>query len=241
VDPAQDPLPLSASTLSLSGLAQGTYNVTAVYSGDTNFSTLSLALPTFIVTVPVDEITSSPATLTITPGTPVTATLTLKPLVSFASTKLLMECVAATLPPYSECTFDNPIPAVGENSADTTAPTTVVVTISSNVPVNGGTAASATRVPAWALAGLFGLGLMGIFAGRKRVNRYLSVLGFAVMISGGIAFVSSCTNSGYSTPLSAPKVTTPSGTYNVQIITTDPSGLQNSLTAPVFVLPTTVN
>ena len=240
VDPSQDPLPLSAATLSLSGLAQGTYNVTAVYSGDTNFSSISYALPTFIVTVPRDEITSSPASLTITPGTPVTATLSLKPLVSFASTKVLMECVTATLPPYSECTFDNPIPAVGQ-APNTQAATTVVVTISSNVPVNGGTTSSAARMQPWALAGFFGLGLMGIFVGRRRVNRYLSVFGFAVLLSGGFMGLTSCTNAGYSTPLPAPKVTTPAGTYNVQIITTDSTGLQNSLASPVFVLPTTVN
>jgi hypothetical protein len=240
VDPAQDPLALSASTLSLSGLAPGTYNVTAVYSGDTNFSSVTYALPTFIVTAPRDEITSNPASLTITPGTPVTATLTLKPLVSFASSQVSMQCVAATLPPYSECTFDNPIPAVGQNT-DPTAPTTVVVTISSNVPVNGGTSASAARTPPWTLAGLFGLGLMGILAGRRRVSRYLTILGFALLLSGGFMGLTSCTNAGYSTPLPAPKVVTPAGTYNVQIITTDSTGLQNSLASPVFVLPTTVN
>lgn len=241
VDPSQDPLPLSASTLSLSGLAPGTYHITAVYSGDTNFSSVSYALPTFIVTKPVDEITSNPASLTITPGTPATATLSIKPLVSFASPEVLMQCVAATLPPYSECTFDNPIPSVGHVTGDPTAPSTVVVTISSNVPVNGGAISSVTRTPPWTLAGLFGLGLMGIFAGRRRVNRYLTIFGVALLLSGGFMGVTSCTNAGYSTPLPAPKVTTPPGTFNVQIITTDTSGVQNSLSSPVFVLPTTVN
>jgi hypothetical protein len=240
VDPSQDPLPLSAQTLSLSGLAVGTYNVTAVYSGDTNFSTVSYALPTFIVTLPRDMITSTPASLTITPGTPVTATLSIKPLVSFSASKVLMQCVAATLPPYSECTFDNPIPAVGQNS-DPTSPSSVVVTISSNVPVNGGTSSSVARTSSWTLAGIFGLGLMGIFVGRRKLNRYLTILGFAVLMSGGLMGITSCTNSGYSTPLPAPVVTTPAGTYNVQIITTDSTGLQNSLASPVFVLPVTVN
>jgi hypothetical protein len=116
-----------------------------------------------------------------------------------------------------------------------------VVTISSNVPVNGGAISSVTRTPPWTLAGLFVLGLMGIFAGRRRVNRYLTIFGVALLLSGGFMGVTSCTNAGYSTPLPAPKVTTPPGTYNVQIITTDTSGVQNSLSSPVFVLPTTVN
>jgi hypothetical protein len=61
------------------------------------------------------------------------------------------------------------------------------------------------------------------------------------MLSGVFMSITSCTNAGYSTPPPAPKVTTPPGTYNVQIITYDPQGLQqNSLTTPVFTLPVTV-
>jgi disulfide bond formation protein DsbB len=91
------------------------------------------------------------------------------------------------------------------------------------------------------MACLFGLGMLGLIAGRKRANRYLSMVCLAVMLSGAFIGITACTNSGYSTPPPAPKVTTPAGTYQVQIVTVNPqTGLQNSLTTPLFVLTTTV-
>jgi hypothetical protein len=53
--------------------------------------------------------------------------------------------------------------------------------------------------------------------------------------------VSACTNAGYSTPPPAPKVSTPGGTYNVQIISySQKTQAQTSLTNPLFTLPVTV-
>jgi Bacterial Ig-like domain (group 3) len=231
-------IPLSGqgqASFSTNNLPIGTYNLTALYSGDVNYAQQAIALPAFQVIVPSVEITSSPTTATITPGTPTQATLTLMPLVGFSSDGVFVECVTATLPPYSECTFNNPEVSVSGG------PSTIVVTISTNVPVNGGTTASIARQAPWSLAGLFGLGLLGLIAGRKRMNRYLAMLCLACMFSGLFVGITACTNAGYSTPPPAPKVTTPTGTYNVQIITYNPANQQqNSLSSPAFVLPTTV-
>jgi hypothetical protein len=61
------------------------------------------------------------------------------------------------------------------------------------------------------------------------------------MLGGALMGLSACTNAGYSTPPPAPKVTTPPGTYQVQIITVNPqTGQQNSLTSPQFILTATV-
>jgi len=61
------------------------------------------------------------------------------------------------------------------------------------------------------------------------------------MLSGAFLSLTACTNAGYSTPPPAPKVATPAGSYNVQIITFNPAtGQQNSLSTPLFTLPTTV-
>ena len=118
---------------------------------------------------------------------------------------------------------------------------TIVVTISTDVAVNGGTTSSVVKQSPWALAGLFGLGLAGLIAGRKRLYRFMAVICVAMMLSGLLMGISACTNAGYSTSPPAPKVTTPAGTYNVQIITYDPGSLkQNSLTTPMFTLPLTV-
>ena len=169
-------------------------------------------------------------------------TLNLEPLVGF-NQDVNVECVAASLPQYAECTFDNPEIGVGHdaNGNPITTGATIVVTISTNVPVNGGTASVARRAP-WSLAGIFGLGLLGLIAGRKRVNRFITVVCVGLILTGAFMGITACTNAGYSTPPPAPKVTTPAGTYNVQIITVNPqTGLQNSLTTPTFILPVTVN
>jgi len=85
------------------------------------------------------------------------------------------------------------------------------------------------------------MGLLGLIAGRKRLNRYLMLVCLVAVLSSVFLGITSCSNANYSTPPPAPKVTTPSGSYSVQIITYDPHALkQNSLTAPVFALPVSV-
>jgi hypothetical protein len=162
---------------------------------------------------------------------------------SDAPIKLAATNPATTLPQYSECTFNYANPSTGTEAvgASGAVPTTIVMTISTDVAVNGGTTASVTKQSPWALAGLFGLGLVGLIAGRKKLYRSMAVICIAMMLSGLFMGLTACTNAGYSTPPPAPKVTTPNGTYNVQIITYDPEALiQNSLTSPVFTLPVTV-
>jgi hypothetical protein len=245
VDAAQPTLSLDGNgnaTFSTANLPLGVYNISAVYSGDVNYASVTYAVPAFQVIAGSVQITSSPSTLTLTAGVSGKTTLSLKPLVGF-SQDVGLQCVTATLPQYSECTFafdptNNGLVKVGK----TTAPTTIEVTISTNVPVNGATSSYTARPVPWSLAGIFGLGLAGLIAGRKRWNRYLTGVGIAVMLSGMIMSVTACTNAGYSTTPPAPKVTTPAGTYQVQIITVNAvTGIQNSLTTPLFTLPTTVN
>jgi len=242
------------ATFLLQNLGLGVYNLSAAYSGDVNYAPISLAAQTFYVIQPSVQITVSGGT-TITPGTPAQVTLTLMPLVGF-SQSVSLECnssdapiklaatnPASTLPQYSECTFNYANPSTGTEAvgASGAVPSTIVMTISTNVAVNGGTAASIARQSPWALAGLFGLGLVGLIAGRKRFYRSMAVICVAMMLSGLFMGITACTNAGYSTPPPAPKVKTPSGTYNVQIITYDPQALiQNSLTTPMFTLPVSV-
>lgn len=242
------------ATFLLQNLGLGVYNMSAAYSGDVNYAPQSIALQPFYEISQSVQITVSGGT-TITPGTPAQVTLTLMPLVGFSG-NVALECnssdapiklastnPATTLPQYSECTFNYANPSTGTEAvgASGAVPTTVVMTISTNVAVNGGTSASIARQSPWALAGLFGLGMVGLIAGRKKLYRSMAVICIAMMLSGLFMGITACTNAGYSTPPPAPKVTTPGGTYNVQIITYDPASLvQNSLTTPMFTLPVTV-
>ncbi|MGA7339228.1 MAG: Ig-like domain repeat protein [Terracidiphilus sp.] len=259
-------IPLTAITLSnnqtvqgaefsTQNLVQGVYNLTAVYNGDVNFAVESFSLPQFEVIQPSVQITTS-GTVSVTPGTPAQATLTLMPLVGFSG-DVHLECdspdapvqLAPTTPPtvlpaYTQCTFAYADTVTGTSPVGKSGAvaSTVVVTISTNVPVNGGTTSSIARQAPWSLAGLFGLGLLGVIAGRRKLNRYMALICVAIMISGLFLGMTACTNAGYSTPPPAPKVTTPAGSYSVQIITYNLNSLQqSSLTTPMFTLPITVN
>ncbi|MGB8028118.1 MAG: Ig-like domain repeat protein [Terracidiphilus sp.] len=254
VDGAIAPNGNGVATFLLQNLGLGVYNLSAAYSGDVNYAPISLAVQTFYVINPSVQITVSGGA-TITPGVPTQVTLTLMPLVGFsenvslecnssdAPIKLATTTPATTLPPYSECTFNYANPSTGTEAvgASGAVATTIVITISTDVAVNGGTTASIGRQSPWALAGMFGLGLVGLIAGRKKLYRSMALICVAIMLSGLFMGITACTNAGYSTPPPAPKVATPAGTYNVQIITYDPEALvQNSLTTPMFTLPVSV-
>jgi hypothetical protein len=246
LDSSQDPVRLNGNgqaVFNTDNLTIGTYNLTALYSGDTNFSSVTPATPlTFYVITSSIQITSTPATVSLTAGTPGQATLTLKPLVGFTSITTAVKCVASTMPQYSECTFTTPKDIyIGRNAGDATAPTSIVVTISTNVPVNVTNTSALAKPMRWSLAGVFGLGMLGLLAGRRRCNRYVATVCLTLMLAGGALSITACTNAGYSTPPVAPKVKTPAGTYNVQIVTLDEqTNEQTSLTSPVFTLPVTV-
>ncbi len=256
IDGAIAPNGNGVATFSLQNLGLGVYNLTASYSGDVNYAPENVVVQTFYVIVPSVQITETAGPVSVTPGAPATVTLTLMPLVGF-SENVSLECNSAnapitlpatspatTLPPYSECTFNYANPSTGTEPVGKSGAvaSTIVITLSTNVAVNGGsTTASITRQPPWALAGIFGLGLAGLIAARRKLRRWIVVVCAAAMLSGLLLGVSACTNAGYSTPPPAPNVLTPAGTYNVQIITYDPEALiQNSLTTPMFTLPVSV-
>ena len=268
VDPSQGvngAIPLNGNgiaSFSLQNLPVGMYNLTAVYSGDVNYAKQSSPLPAFQVIIPRVQVTQKTAGIVnITPGTPAQVTLSLMPLVGFSG-DVSLECNSSDapvpinppspstmLPGYSQCTFLYANTVTGTTSVGKVLDqngqaqeSTIVVTISTNVPVNGGTATSEVRrAMPWSLAGVFGAGLLGLIAGRKRLNRYLMLVCLGAVLSGTFMGLTSCTNAGYSTPPPAPKVKTPSGTYNVQIITYDRTALQqNSLKIPAFTLPVQV-
>jgi hypothetical protein len=243
------------ATFLLQDLNKGIYNLTAAYSGDVNYAPQNIPVPAFYVISPSVQITQTGGPVTITPGVPTTVTLTLMPLVGFTSSKgVSLECnsanapitlaattPASTLPQFSECTFNYANPSTGTEPIGADTASTLVITISTDVAVNGGATASNAKQPPWALAGLFGLGLVGLIAGRRKFYRSMAVICVAMMLSGLLIGISACTNAGYSTPPPAPKVATPAGSYNVQIITYDPEALiQNSLTTPMFTLPVNV-
>jgi hypothetical protein len=242
------------AAFSLAGLANGVYNLTVQYNGDTNFAVSStsgssnvvfqIINPSAQICVGCSQSTAPAATLSITAGTPATVNLTLMPLVGFAEF-VSLQCV--NLPPNSECTFLYPNSSNGTVSVGkiaTGVASTIALTISTNVPVNGTTITSSIeRKTPWSLAGLFGLGLVGLIAGRKKVNHYVTMICLAAMLAGALIGVTACTNAGYSTPPKVQSTPTPAGTYQVGVISYNPAigpSQPNSLATQPFTLAVTV-
>jgi sugar lactone lactonase YvrE len=235
-------------------LAIGSYNLTAVYSGDQNFASTNSPAVAFQVIAPSVLITANPKSVTTPAGTPVAATITLQSLAGFAAnTGVNITCNIATIPYYAECTFVTNQPGVAQQiicapqtGSSCTGISTAVVTITSNIPVNLPPSATAsvrthgTGASPLIPAGIFGLGLFGLALRRRAIfNRYLlNVTGLVLLLAGAAMGFGGCTNSSYTQQIKVQKYTTPSGTYNVSIQVTDPSsGAVESLP---FTLPVTI-
>ncbi len=231
-DPKQAPVTLDASgsaTFTSSNLAAGTsaanlgqaYNITAVYSGDQNFASVtSTAVPIEIVP-PVALIQASPASISTTAGTPVSTSVMVQPLNGYdgqAKLGIQIYCDSATLPKYSECTFN--VPTLDIYDAKGAAVTTGL-TITSNLAVSLSSNEHRDR-SAIAFGSMFGAGLLGLaFRRRVKLNRLMLGLVCLLLMGGAVTGLSGCTNSGYTQTPPAPHNTTPSGTYNVSLYTVD--------------------
>jgi hypothetical protein len=234
------------ASLNLGTLAAGNYTITAVYSGDQNFSTVTSKSVSFEVIPASVLIWANPTSVTTKGGTPVSTTLSLESLAGFTATNgANITCVNSTMPNDAECTFSVPQPDIcaptGQTGNTCTGITTTVLTISTNIPVNiGSTQQIGSRTSPLVLASLFGLGLLGLGLRRKAIfNRYLlGMVSLALFLTGAMMGLTSCTNSSYTKTPAVPTYTTPTGTYNVSVIVTNPgNAAQESLP---FTLPVTI-
>jgi sugar lactone lactonase YvrE len=233
------------------GQADGSYNLTAVYSGDQNFAPVTSSVIAYQVIPPSVLITANPASLSTAAGTPVASTLSLQSLAGYAAALgANISCDPTTLPYYSECTFNVPQPIIcappGSASTPCSGVTTTVVTISSNIPVNlpPSTTASVREhrsgssplIP----AGIFGLGLFGLAMRRRAVfsRKLLSGAALGLMLFGVVMGFGGCSNNSYTKSIVVQKYTTAAGTYNVSIqVTNVSSGAVQSLP---FTIPVTI-
>jgi len=240
-DPNQPSTTLDANgdaTFTTGNLPAGAYSLTAVYSSDQNFSSVTSPVIAFQVIPQSVLITANPASLTTTAGVPVQTLLTLQSLVGYSAINsqhggVSIACDNTTVPQYSECTFDVPQVQVPANMSGTTT-----LTLSTNLPVNVG--AVRTGPSPFAFAGLFGLGLLGL-AFRRRATLHRGALTIAclmLLLAGTVMGVSGCTNAGYTTTPPAPHVVTPSGTYNIRVYATDP--VDGTVKTLPFTLPVTI-
>jgi len=232
-------------TFSTGGLATASYSVITSYAGDQNFAPTSTTVPvTFQIIPPSVLLTASPASLTTKAGTPVQTTITIQSLVGFSAlsganiTCNYSKLGAPNFPAYSECTFNNPQPTICAPTAtgNTCAPSTTVLTLTTNIPVNIPLASNSPRPQPFRspleFAGIFGLGLLGLALRRRAIfNRYLlNLVCLGLFFAGTVMGITSCTNDGYTHTPVVPSYTTPSGTYNISIqVTNTATGVVESL------------
>ena len=253
IDATQGPLGVATYTtgqnwtFSTGGLATDPYSLTASYAGDENFAPVSTTVPVGFQLIPPSVLlTASPASLTTKAGTPVATTITIQSLVGFtAPSGANISCEVApadTVPPYSECTFNNPQPTICAPTAtgNTCTPSTTVLTFTTNIPVNIPTASSMHGSQPFGspldLAGIFGLGMLGLALRRRAIfNRYLlNLICLGLFFAGTVMGITSCTNSNYTHTPPVPSYTTPAGTYKISIQVT------NTATGAVESLPFTL-
>jgi hypothetical protein len=208
------------ATFSSTKLAVGTHNVTAVYSGDTNFHSRTSSVVSEVITATPDfAFSTQNPSVTVNPGASATYTFSVTPSGGYSGV-IAVSC-PATLPSKVLCSFSpaSLTPTNGTYSATTlTLTTTAASTASLITPVLPN---SKPMDPTF-LASLGGFGLFGLVfvgASSKRNRRHMAILGFALLITmfalvGCGGSNSSNSQGGQTTP------GTPAGQYTVTVTAT---------------------
>jgi len=218
-------LTAGAASYNTAGLAPGvSHNLSATYSGDTNFAASSSTSAVTITAAPLDftMTLSGPSTANVVPGSSVTYQVSVTP--NYGSYAGTVNFAAAGLPPGATVTFS---PA---SIAANGGPQTIKVAIqtASATAMRQAPSLPATGKPLAPFALAFVL-LSGVGAMRKRSRALRRMLGVAVLLAGGAttAMLSGCTSSnGFFTQ--APQ------NYTITITATSGT-LQHSTTATLNV------
>lgn len=197
---------------STSALVAGSYSITAVYGGDTNFagSTSAAAALTIGAAPPPPDFTvaANPTSLSVAMGQSGTATISVTPTNSFAQA-VSFACMG--LPSESACSF-SPMTITPSGSA---ASTTMTITT---------TAASSRNSSSWPFAG-GGITLaFGLIFLRRRKLPYRICLGLMIALLGVVCGVAIGCGGGKSSMSPPPNPGTPAGNSTVTITATAGSG-----------------
>ncbi len=177
----QDPI-TAVATIPVT-LSAGTNVVTAVYSGDTNFNSETIAPVTVVVTTPDFTLSSSPASMTVSAGGSATNALSIASVLGFNGA-ISLSC-GSGLPAGATCDFSpSSLTGGGQSNLTVTLQGPFTQTQANNtIPKDRGWTSGAE------LCGLFGLFLVGFAKRRRRLASMLVVLivafGFLSGCGGG--------------------------------------------------------
>jgi Bacterial Ig-like domain (group 3) len=221
-------------------LAAGTYSITAVYSGDTNYSTSTsagyslqvTALPQSFTSILVNPATGAANNLAVTyPGATTQLDLFITPSNTLNGT-VRFSCTG--MPTYSDCGFSPSTLSFAPTPLFPTPQYTQVTFFTNVNPAVIGPGQAGFNESWLAMGG--SIVLLAILRKRARRYRLLLLLPTLVLLVASSALFSGC-GSGSSNQ----NFTTPLGTYNVNIIATGPNGQSISLPATFTVAAATSN
>ena len=223
------------ATFTSATLAVGSYSVTGVYNGDSNYSTSTSASSSFTVNAdPADfQLKLSTAAVAVASGSTVQTTLYVSPTNTLAGT-LTFAC--SGLPQYATCTFGPPstlaLTATTNTQTYWQQPNLVTVTIWSDVaPV--ASASPAERPDGKGTHPMLAFGWPVLLVGlgglaRRRLRRSGTAM-FAALFC--LLAGASMTLLGCSSAINGVKYTTPAGTSNVTITVTGPGSASHTIPA----------
>ncbi len=218
------------ATLVTSFAAANTYSLTAVYVGDTNYTSSTSGVLNQVVVVPGFTVAVNPSSLTIARGMTGVATLTITPTGGYSGS---ISLACGTLPAFATCAF---------------APVTVALSgapVTDTLSIGTGTVAARLLAPTgvralhgdvysatllWLPSSLLGLLCM---QQRRKLRSNLQRIMLVLCLSFiGLAAISGCSGGG-----STPTYTnaTPAGTYAVPITATGSTGGGQSVSLTVVV------
>lgn len=200
--PIPFPFAQGTATLTTSSLPLGQDNITAQYSGDTNYSA-SLSPATLVSVVPDFSLPQTLNPITVSRGKAGTTTLTITGQTGYSGTVSFTASSCVGLPFESTCTFNPP-------SVTGTGQTTITVTTTAPSAMLH----SSRGLEFWASTGTLsfaGMLLIGAPIRRRRWARMFALLIFGSLLAG----VGCGGGSGSSAP--PPNPGTPTGTYTVTV------------------------
>lgn len=212
------------ATFSTSTLAAGTNNITAVYNGDNNYSSITSQQQSVDVTgFSISSAALSPAS--VMPGSSSTANVTVVGLGGLNPSNVKLTCaVTPATNPAATCSL-GATSVTGTNGTSVLTVSTAGPQASLNTPAgqkgSGALFAFGLVVPAMLLGG----------AGISKPNRR-KLLGFCLifLVLGGCMLQSACGSSGSSSHTSTGNSGTPAGAYAV-VVTGTANGVPNSTPA----------
>ena len=188
------PLTNGVATFTTTALPNGQYNVTAVYSGDVDFSPSTSAGFAVYVSPSTYVLSSQPTTLSVATVGSASIGFTLTPISGYTGTVFL---ACSGLPQNSTCTFN---PGAVDFTV-TPGAQSVQLTVSTGI-------APASFAGLFAIPSFLALAAIFVFARRKQVPRLLTIAVF--LIGGAIASASltGCSNGmNFSSPSGSSNVT----------------------------------